>query len=270
MSKAVKKDEVKSDVKKTPPKQAAPKADAQVKVDTAEAEKIRERIKSRVTGIQEGFWDLSVDLHTVWQGALYTLWGHGSFNDYAENELGYKPRSAAYLVTIQDYFGKLSPDIQSWVKGLGWSKAKELVGHIDEANWKSMRDALDGKSVTQIIAFLKGGSKGKAEKSSGSEAEAETTQRKAFALFPAQAANVDKALSLAKEQANTDKDGHALDLICTSFLAQGGGDVSEILARLEKTSGLRFVAFDPAADAVVFGEDLLTEMGGDEAEEEVA
>jgi hypothetical protein len=72
-------------------------------------------------------------------------------------------------------------------------------------------------------------------------------------------------LTKAKALANTEKDGHALDLICSDFLATNASDDDffGVLRRLEKTSGLRLVAYDKAADAVVFGADLLDELSGD-------
>jgi hypothetical protein len=67
-----------------------------------------------------------------------------------------------------------------------------------------------------------------------------------FSLFPEQRRNVAQALAHAKQLAQTDKSGHALDLICTAYLAGDGGFESEVeyLAHMERVLGKRLVAFN--------------------------
>ncbi len=232
----------------------------------AQNDALRLRILDRRKQVDDAYWELAQDLQSVWKDDLYLAWGHADFATYASVELEYAPRSAQYLVTIADYFGKLPNEVQDWVRSLGWSKAKELVGKVTAENWSEIRDKVQGLSVIKTIEFFKNG--GKSNNSEGGEgtgtSKTSETQRKGFALFPGQLANVDAALALAKQQAKTDKDGHALDLICTAFLAAGGGDTLPILERLEKMSGLRFVAYDPNADAVVYGADLIESMSAAE------
>ncbi len=231
---------------------------------TPEADKLRQEILDKRSLVDNAYWDLAGDLQRVWKEDLYLGWGFADFATYASQELGYKPRSAQYLVTIADYFGTLPAEIQDWVKSLGWSKAKELVGRVKVENWLEIKDKIEGLSVVKIIEFFKGsGNKGKGD-GTGSTAAPSETQRKAFALFPAQVENVEKAIELAKSQAKSDKDGHALDLICTSFMSQGGGDTLEVLRRMEKMSGLRFVAYDPNSDSVIYGQELIDAMSGEE------
>lgn len=260
------------DAKTKPETKTKAKADLVQKTDAAstkpaitstpEADALRQEILDKRSLVDNAYWDLAGDLQRVWKEDLYLGWGFADFATYASQELGYKPRSAQYLVTIADYFGTLPAEIQDWVKSLGWSKAKELVGRVKVENWLEIKDKIEGLSVVKIIEFFKGSGSGKGKDSGSSSAPSET-QRKAFALFPAQIENVEKAIELAKQQAKSDKDGHALDLICTSFMSQGGGDTLEVLRRMEKMSGLRFVAYDPNSDSVIYGQDLIDQMSGE-------
>ena len=60
-------------------------------------------------------------------------------------------------------------------------------------------------------------------------------RRQAHAAYT-QLANVEAAISKAKEDADSDKDGHALDLICTSYLSLNPGErsMADFLASYEK------------------------------------
>src|SRR5690606_24084108 len=93
--------------------------------------------------------------------------------------------------------------------------------------------------------------------SEGGSAEPKETKekptRKAFSLFQPQLENVDRAIEVAKEMANTDKEGHALDMICVDFLATNNGvaDLTGYLKKIEKATGVLLVAYDEKEDMVV-------------------
>jgi len=220
--------------------------------------------------VEESYWELSKELSNVYQGSYYIAWGFASWKEYVESELQFALRKAQYLVSIQDWFGRMKPAVQEWVQGLGWTKAKELIGVVTDENAADWKARLEGLTYAEMVTELKGGKKGDTEtplEGDGSDRVApEKPERKAFSLFPEQSSNVAAALEKAKALANTDKDGHALDLICSDFLATNAADDDffGVLRRLEKTSGLRLVAYDKSADAVVFGSDLLDELSGGE------
>lgn len=219
--------------------------------------------------VEESYWELSKELSNVYQGSYYIAWGFASWKEYVESELQFALRKAQYLVSIQDWFGRMKPAVQEWVQSLGWTKAKELIGVVTDENAADWKARLDGLTYAELVAELKGGKKGEEtpiEGDGGDRVAPEKPERKAFSLFPEQSSNVAAALEKAKALANTDKDGHALDLICSDFLATNAADDDffGVLRRLEKTSGLRLVAYDKSADAVVFGSDLLDELSGGE------
>jgi len=68
--------------------------------------------------------------------------------------------------------------------------------------------------------------------------------------------------------ADSEKPGHALDLICTDYLATNGAidTVKEYLAKVEKQTGIRIMGYDMKNDVVVYGAELLDEL--EEVEED--
>jgi hypothetical protein len=232
----------------------------------------RNRILDLRRQVEEGYWDLSQALYEVYSGSYYIAWGFASWKEYAECELELAPRKAQYLVSIQEWFGRMRPEIQNWVQGLGWTKAKELVGVVTEENAKDWRNRLDGLSYRDMMSELHRSDDGSGpnpdplpsgtSNSSGDE----KPQKKMFSLFSAQSENVEVAIEKAKKMANTEKEGHALDLICSDFLATNAGvdTVSEMLGRFERSTGLYLIAYDKNDDCIVYGSEILDEIASEE------
>ena len=226
---------------------------------------VRQRVKDLRSKVEEDNWELSAAIHVVYTNSYYTAWGFQSFREYVEQELDFQMRKAQYLVSIQDWFGKMKPSVQKWIRELGWTKAKELVGVITEENAAEWKKKLAGKSYKELMGVLKadegevGGDSGEAGESGSDDSERASVKR--FSLFPAQAENVDNALSKAKEMAKSDKDGHCLDMICLDFLATNGGadNWEDMLSRIEKTFGVNIVACDDAG-TVLFGMETLDKL----------
>lgn len=235
---------------------------------------LRKRVTELRQRVEESYWELSQALSQIYHGSYYVAWGFASWREYVEADLEFALRKAQYLVSIQDWFGKMRPDIQAWAKELGWTKAKELVGIVTEDNAAEWRNRLTGLSYAQMIDAIKGNATGGNTDGlenlkpleGGTAGQQERPERKAFSLFPEQSANVTAAIEKAKAMANTEKEGHALDLICSDFLSTNAGsdDFYSVVRRLEKSSGMRIVVYSPSDDMVVYGSDLLDELAGDE------
>jgi len=239
---------------------------AAVVVTPEEATELRTRIQDRRKMIDESYWELAQDLHMVLNSTCYIEWGFENFASYVTSEVGMKPRSVDYLTGIASWFGKMPKPIQNWVKSLGWSAAKELTGKVTAENWKDIKKDIKGMSVIQINEYFKAQ---KEAAKMGAELTEEKPKGISFRLFEAQMENVQNALAQAKEMGNTDKSGNALDLICTEFLASHAGetDLNEYLGRIEKTMGIKIVAFDHEGEEVLHGEDMLEEAEGEAAAE---
>ncbi|MCK5640985.1 MAG: hypothetical protein KAJ19_09320 [Gammaproteobacteria bacterium] len=236
---------------------------------------IRAKVKDLRNKVDEDYWKLSEVISEVYEGSYYVGWGFKSYREYIEQELDFQWRKAQYLVSIQGWFGQMKPNVQKWVRSLGWTKAKELVGVVTQDNAAQWKKKIEGKSYRDLQDIIKA-AKEKAEASTG-EASADGSEpaapdravRKNFGLFSGQLDNVERALTKAKEVGNTDKDGHALDMICVDYLATNGeiGTLTDYLKRIEKHLGVQLVAFDRKEDAVVYGGDLLDEIAGPEDDE---
>jgi len=232
--------------------------------DTGQHAEIREKVKVLRAQAEETYWELSAALNEVYQGSLYQAWGFDKWADYVEKELDFTTRKSQYLIGIQEWFGKMPPNVQKWVRELGWSKAKELVGVVTAENAAEWKKKIEGKSVREIIEMIKGAKRDGEDGGGdgGGEGAEETSKKMSFTLFPAQFENVERALEKAKKMAESEKPGHALDMICTDFLTNNGGTdtVKEYLAKVEKHTGVRIVGYDTKNDVVVYGSELLDEL----------
>lgn len=240
---------------------------------------VRGRVVELVSSITKNYFQLAALLHDVRQNSYYIAWGFRTWREYAETEVGIGARKADYLVQIYDWFGSMGADAQQWVEGLGWTKAKELVGVVDEQNIDEWRSRIDGLSFSQMKSELEGhvdvgglGEDGGDGGSSSGSGDGEKTSKLSFALYPAQKANVEQAIAAAKKAVKSDKDGHALDLICSDYLASTAGivNMNDYFRRIESITGLRLIAFDQVTNEFAFGEDVIEEIlssqNGEDAE----
>jgi hypothetical protein len=154
---------------------------------------------------------------------------YSSFEEYSEHELGIKRRKAYYLIKIYTKFVVelgLSLDI---LRTLEWSKACLVTEIIDADNWIEILDKLKTMSVAEIKAMVKELKGGKA-----SEASPTGTVKRQFVLHPEQAETVDAAVKLAGTMTGSDKEGFALEMICSDFLTSSAGSGFEgALTKLE-------------------------------------
>ena len=82
---------------------------------------------------------------------------------------------------------------------------------------------------------------------------------------------VRNAIDLAKRMLATHSDGHALSMICMSFLADhSGNDISAVFSRLEEVTGMDIIAVSSDNDSVdiVYGVDAINRLAGALSEEE--
>ena len=242
-----------------------------LKVVGDEQEGARDDVRRTILALRdkadESYWELAIALEECYEKAYYTAWGFARWQDYVEEELDWHIRKAQYLVRLQQWFNKMPDNIQKWVQGLGWTKARLLMNVVTVENAGEWRNKVAGKTVSEIEKLLKaerqltgGGEGSDAGGESGGPEEKPT--KKSFSLFPAQMANVNQAIEKAGEVAESDKEGHCLDLICTDYLAGNAGvdDFKSYFEAIERATGLAVVAYSRSDDALVFGGDFVDEM----------
>ena len=228
------------------------------------------------SNIEKSYIDLSFVLRQIMDNAAYMPLGFASFKEYVESELDFQLRKAMYLVSIAKWLESLPAIAKEWAEELGWSKAKELTGRVTAENFEEWRARLEGKTKSEIQAILTPSeaetAEAEATASKSAEPSAESARKVSFSLFREQDKIVSDALQRAKQIADTDKDGVALELIATDFLASNSGATQDdYLAHVESITGLRLIAVNPKGDdgrgSIVYGSDTLDDLvGGDEAE----
>ena len=142
--------------------------------------------------------------------------GFQSFRDYIEAEFGISYRKAMYLIEI---YNKLVEAEIPWVdiKGVGWSKLKELAKIIDKENYSKWVEAAEKMTVLDLRHAIK------ASLSGGDALPTTEVGEKNVSTFTAQVHEDQKevitaALDAAKDKLGTGSTAVALDAICMNFM----------------------------------------------------
>lgn len=268
-----------------------------------------ERIRGRIVFLKEtidtAYFELAQLLYHVWNGGddgkpLWMGWGFKSFNEYVEKELDFGIRKAQYLIQIWNYFGiQQGGDLIDKVRGLGWSKVKELVGVVTPQNaetWVSKATEMTAPELAdEARAILREQKISAAEAKKGPAAEPEAgidaaepppeqeeepSVPMSFKFTGGQARMVDDAVKRAMELGRTKVRSHALSLVCQDFLstneAMAAGAVSKkkavaaVLKKFESLLGVRIIAVDLEAgdggETILLGGDVIRKLAGSDSE----
>ncbi len=231
---------------------------------------LRRRVMSLREKTDESYWDLAVALEDVYERNCYRAWGFSSWKDYVENEIDIHIRKAQFLVQIQKWFNEMTPSVQTWIRSVGWTKARMLIHVITPENAREWRARVDGKTVAEIEKMLKESKAAGEGESKGPEAGDEDKPKTLnFKLFPGQMDNWKRAAEVAMGPAESDKPGNLLDLICTEYITSNMTirSLPDLLGKYEKTLGVRLVAYNEEEGQVVYGEDLIRELEEADVEE---
>ena len=171
---------------------------------------------------------------------------YASFEEYLVNELGSEKRKAKYLISIyQKFCIDLDLPVDT-LRGLEWSKAKELVSVINQENASELLDACRSKSLREIQDMVRAMRGKPAVGNSSGNSDPESVVKR-FVLSKEEGENVDNALKVARGMANTESDNVALNLICAEFVATSVGEgfdgatakLDNILQTLEGAFGVK-------------------------------
>jgi hypothetical protein len=229
---------------------------------------IRKKALELRNKVGEDYWELSIVLSDIYNNDRYRSWGFDSWKDYVDKELDFTIRKAQYMVKIQSWFDTLTPAMQEFFRSLGWVKCRMLMPVVVKENAKSWKKKIEGKTLKEIEGIIKGNkvdisSGGSSGESSGeSISPSDSLVRRSFSLYTGQDEVVTNAINRAKDIGETDKDGHALSLVCMDYLASSTDliDMTSLFKHMEDITGLRIVAFktvDGDRDEIVFGSEYL-------------
>lgn len=221
-------------------------AEAEAEIDSAllteggESEsEVRKKVKVLVQNVDESYMDLGRLLFRVHAGHYWSDWGFEDFGAYVAEELGFEERKAKYLLAIWKRFRVDLGVPASKLKRIGWSKAKELLPVVDEKNYEEWLD----KARTMKVRDLQKAVQKKRGKKTGSEGE--TFHSLNLKFSDDQWSNVETAMEQAASEADSDKKGHLIDLICTEYLSgkiPAGKKLPWMLKNIERSFGVEVIA----------------------------
>lgn len=250
--------------------------------------KVRSEAKKLVQELDTGYMRLAELLYKVYTTpvdgdperiGVYKEWGYESFGEYAEKELGISSRKAYYLnkiwYTIEVEL-ELDDDLKRRFTAIGWSKAREIVRVMNNANAEKWISLAEDLNFTELDAAIKkyvdesGGSYQEARENVEVEPVPTKVNFERFALVDEQHENVKQALEAASKLSGSDVKSHNLDLICTDFLANNDFARDEqanreaYLAKAEALLNVKIIAVDALSGDLVYGAETLRELAADE------
>ena len=124
-------------------------------------------------------------------------------------------RKAKYLIDMYDALLESEVDWAE-VKDIGWTKLSRMAPVLDKGNAADWMTKARTCTTIELLEYIKAAKKG--EDVPG-EDQVDKPVKKNFALMGDQVECVEDAIEKAKEEAETEFDGVALDAICQNYLS---------------------------------------------------
>ena len=236
--------------------------DGSVPAQDQELDELRANLQQFNKEISHSYFRMAACLKRAFEIRAHASWGYHFWKDYVESELDMSERKAQYLMRVHHWFVIVLNDdtVRDRVEHLGWTKVKMLVGVVDEKNvdeWVYRAESMTSVQLEEYIKALRVGE-------DPTEKGADNASTISFKLFPGQAENIEDALELAAKIAESDKRGHALDLICTTFKQDhifqtrpGDKLMKHWLNKTAAIADLNLIAISRGTGEIITGEDYL-------------
>ncbi len=201
--------------------------------------------------------NLSKLLHEAYKNEYYIEWGHDSFKDYVEDEIGLKYSYVTKLLAMVEKINKYKIPWEQ-VEKIGVSKMKTIASVMDDGNKKELLKKAGEISLTKLNDVVK------KYKSTFDVTEADKVITLSVKLDEDQAGIIMSAIEKAKELRETDSISIALEHIAYEWVMQNEEEgaksvaLEDVIAWAEKVYGVKLVPEGPQD---------LTETLGDEEEE---
>ena len=229
---------------------------------------LRTHLSSLKQRIDSTHMELAGCLQHAYDVSAYQDWGFPTWKDYVETELEISLRKAEYLMRNWKWFSDVIKDValRKKIEDLGWTKASLLVGVVDQENAEEWIEAAKEGSREDLKRMVKD-AKEKAGGDNVKPGDAQVFSSLSFRLTLEQKENIEAALDLAGQIAESDKPGHLLDLICMSFItdnrfqtAPGEKMLRMYLGKMEAILGAKFIVVDPKTLDIVMGQSMLKKL----------
>ena len=228
---------------------------------------IRKRIDFVRRSIDDSYFELAGLLYRAFDLGAHKSWGFATWKEYAEQDIGMSLRKVQFLISIWDWFYVQINDreIKEKLKGIGWSKVKEMVGVVTPENadeWIEKANRMNVIDFAEECRRFKKGEDGETGDGGGTDVDKEESKRLSFKLMGDQIVTVEDALDMAKDITGSDKKGNLITLICTDYLAgnifQGkkSNDMKSLfLAKIEALLDVRIIAHSTSGEGLIYGKD---------------
>lgn len=220
----------------------------------------------------ETFVQLGEKLHEIMDKKLYRFFKgtdgqpFSKFEDYVSTRLNIGWRAAFARLKVYRSLCVEGGMSKAEVEEIPYSKALMVSEVADMKNVKDVEMWVE-KAKTQPFDKFDEEVKWHKRKQGGSQTGETPALRLNFLLTGLQMDNVNEALKAASAVAESKKDGHLLDLICTSYLANEAlkenvddAGLAHILKEIERTYGMAILAVKD--EKVVFGSKKMLKVLG--------
>lgn len=168
-----------------------------------------------------------------------------SFGEYVFEMFGFKERKARYLIEI---YASLVTNMIPYakVKGLGWTKLKELAKFLTNENVDEWVKKAEGLSVSELKALIAG----ERDEDDNKLKPTSDTVSINFKLHPDQTSIVESAINLAKVNVDTEFDNIALEAICAEYVQPN--ERAAAPAQINEAAVIKFLQSTDVNSAVGF------------------
>lgn len=219
----------------------------------------RKRIKELRDSIERGYFEMAGLLYRSFEEKWYNDWGFASWDAYIVEEVNWSVRKSQYLVKLWQWcvVDQKNPQLLEKLEPMGWTKATLLAGVVTNENVERFVKKAETMTVEDFGEEIKKKKK-TVTSSASSGGKEETMYRLNFTLFEDQNKTVVEAIDKAKQLGKTDKSGHALSLICLTYLSQNLNEAESkkgfvaTMKQFEKALGYRILVAEGDGDKVVY------------------
>jgi len=222
-------------------------------LDDATPNDVRSLAKTLIAVVDRSYTYIAQLLYRIREEDMYKAYGYTNFGKYVEEELKFGVRKANYLIKIHEKLVKDMGLSTQRLDKIGWSRAKEITGIIDEDNRDEILKDAETLTVEELkvkVRNLKVGS------------DAVSFHSVRFTFDNDQLDNIDHALEIASEVCKkagkpSDSKNHLLDMIALEFATShaAGAAVSSLgtyVSTLERQFNCKILVFnDPSAANMV-------------------
>lgn len=233
---------------------------------------IRKRIDYVRRTIDDSYFELAGLLYRAFDLGAHKSWGYTTWKEYVEKEIEMSIRKVQFFISIWDWFYVQinDKDIKEKLKGIGWTKVKEMVGVVTPDNadeWIEKAKNMNAIDFAEACRRFKKGISGDDGGCVDGPGEVESSRRIAFKLMGDQSITVEDAMDMAKEITGSDKKGNLITLICTDFLSSNvfqtkkSVDMKALyLEKIEALLDVRIIAHSRSGEGLIYGKDNIIDI----------